>query len=70
MAQPATRRAPCTQCQRRRQRLRAHSPLLNTLCLPVTRWAFTALAIGALAADLASPALIAGAFAAAAWRYR
>ncbi|WP_210614486.1 hypothetical protein [Streptomyces scabiei] len=70
MAQPATRSASCTQCQRRRRRLRAHSPLLNTLCLPVTRWAFTALAIGALTADLATPALIAGALAYAAWRYR
>lgn len=70
MAQPATRRAPCTQCQRRRQRLRAHSPLLNTLCMPVTRWGFTLLAVVAVAAELTTPALIAGALAYAAWRYR
>lgn len=70
MAQPATRRAPCAQCRRRRQRLRAHSPLLNTLCLPVTRWAFTALTVVAVTADLAIPALIAGGLAFAAWRYR
>lgn len=59
----------CTQCQRRRQRLRAHSPLLNTLCLPVTRWAFTLLALAALYASLTTPALVAGAIAALAWRY-
>lgn len=70
MAQPATRRAPCIQCKRRRQRLRVHSPLLNTLCMPVTRWGFTALAIGALAANLTTPALIAGGLAFTAWRYR
>ena len=70
MAQPAAHRAPCTQCRRRRRRLRAHSPLLNTLCLPVTRWAFTALTVAALAADLVTPTLIAGALAFTAWRYR
>lgn len=70
MAQSATRRAPCTQCRRRRQRLRAHSPLLNTLCLPVTRWSFTALTVIAVAADLAIPALVVGALAFTAWRYR
>lgn len=70
MAQPATRRAPCTQCQRRRRRLRAHSPLLNTLCLPITRYAFTLLTIAALYASLTTPALIAGAIAFTAWRYR
>jgi hypothetical protein len=65
-----TRRPPCPQCKRRRQRLRAHSPLLNTLCLPVARWGFTLLAFAAFAADLATPALVASAFAATAWRYR
>lgn len=69
MTQHATRRAPCPQCKRRRQRLRAHSPLLNTLCLPVTRWAFTLLTIAALYASLTTPALVAGAIAALAWRY-
>ena len=69
MTQPATRRAPCPQCQRRRKRLRAHSPLLNTLCLPVTRWAFTLLALAALYTGLTAPALAAGAIAALAWRY-
>lgn len=59
----------CPQCRRRRQRLRAHSPLLNTLCLPVTRWAFTLLAIAALYTGLAIPALVTGAIAYAAWRY-
>jgi hypothetical protein len=61
---------PCAQCQRRRRRLRTHSPLLNTLCLPVTRWAFTLLTIAALHTGLTTPALIAGALAYAAWRYR
>jgi hypothetical protein len=60
----------CPQCQRRRQRLRAHSPLLNTLCLPVARWAFTLLAVAGFYANLVVPALIAGAIAFAAWRYR
>lgn len=70
MGQPATRRAPCPQCRRRRQRLRARSPLLNTLCLPITRWGFTALTLIALTANLTTPALIAGALAYTAWRYR
>lgn len=70
MAHTNTRRPPCPQCRRRRQRLRAHSPLLNTLCLPIARWGFTALAIGALAAHLTYAALAAGALAFAAWRYR
>jgi hypothetical protein len=70
MAQPATRRPPCLQCQRRRRRLRAHSPILNALCMPVARWGFTILAAGAFAAELTTPALIAGALAAVAWRYR
>lgn len=69
MTQPATRRTPCTQCRRRRQRLRAHSPLLNTLCLPITRWAFTLLTVVALYASLTGPALVAGGIAALAWRY-
>ncbi|MFJ4926867.1 hypothetical protein [Streptomyces sp. NPDC088736] len=64
------RRAPCPQCERRRQRLRARSPLLNTLCLPVTRWGFTALAIGAVYAEMTIPALLAGSAAVLAWRYR
>lgn len=70
MAPPATRQAACTQCRRRRRRLRAHSPLLNTLCLPVTRWAFTALTVAALYTGLTTPALFAGALAFTAWRYR
>ena len=65
-----TRRTPCGQCQRRRQRLRARSPLLNTLCSPVSRWAFTALAALAITAHLTTPALVATGIAAAAWRYR
>lgn len=65
-----TRHATCPQCRRRRQRLRAHSPLLNTLCLPITRWGFTLLAIVALYTGLTAPALVAGALAYAAWRYR
>lgn len=60
---------PCAQCQRRRRRLRAHSPLLNTLTTPITRWAFTLLAVAALTAGLALPALVAGGIAALAWRY-
>jgi hypothetical protein len=70
MAQTATRRAPCTQCRRRRQRLRAHTPLLNTLCMPVTRWGFTLLTVAALYSSLTTPALVAGAIAFTAWRYR
>lgn len=69
MTNPATRRIPCPQCQRRRQRLRAHSPLLNTLCQPVTRWAFTLCAIAGLYANLVIPALIAAALATIAWRH-
>jgi hypothetical protein len=38
--------------------------------MPVTRWGFTALTVVALAANLTAPALIAGALAYAAWRYR
>lgn len=64
------RRPPCPQCKRRRQRLRAHSPILNTLCLPVARWGFTILAVGAVYAEMTIPALIAGGAAALAWRYR
>lgn len=59
----------CPQCRRRRKRLRAHSPLLNTLCLPITRWGFTLLAVTALYASLTIPALVAGGIAALAWRY-
>lgn len=65
-----TRRAPCGQCKRRRQRLRAHSPLLNTLCSPVSRWSFTLLAVGGFYAQLTFPALFATGIAVAAWRYR
>ena len=65
-----TRRTTCGQCRRRRQRLRARSPLINTLCSPVSRWAFTALAVLAFAAHLTTPALVATGIAAAAWRYR
>jgi hypothetical protein len=66
----ATRQSPCPQCRRRRQRLRARSPLANTLCAPVSRWGFTLLAVAAFCADLATPALVAAGFAAIAWRYR
>jgi hypothetical protein len=66
----STRRPPCPQCRRRRQRLRARSPLANTLCAPVSRWAFTLLAVVALYAGLATPALAAGTVAVLAWRYR
>jgi len=69
MARTTTHRAPCPTCKRRRQRLRAKSPLLNTLCLPVTRWGFTLAAIAALYADLALAALFAGALAVIAWRH-
>jgi hypothetical protein len=66
----ATRRTPCPQCRRRRQRLRARSPLANTLCAPISRWGFTLLAVAALYAGLTAPALAAGGIAALAWRYR
>ena len=60
---------PCRACKRRRQRLRAHSPLLNTLCLPIPRWGFTLCAITALYAGLLYPALIAAGIATIAWRH-
>lgn len=69
MAHTQTRRPPCPACKRRRQRLRARSPLLNTLCLPIPRWGFTLAAIAALYAELAPAALFAGALAAIAWRH-
>lgn len=69
MSGNTTRSAPCPQCRRRRQRLRAHSPLLNTLTMPITRWAFTLLALAALYTGLTEPALVAGGIAALAWRY-
>lgn len=65
----ATRHAPCPACKRRRQRLRARSPLLNTLCLPVSRWGFTLAALAALYAGLTGAALLAGALAVVAWRH-
>lgn len=64
-----TRRPPCPQCKRRRQRLRARSPLLNTLCAPVSRWGFTLLAIAGFYAELTIPALIATVLAVVAWRH-
>lgn len=64
-----THRTPCPACKRRRQRLRARSPLLNTLCLPVSRWGFTLCAIAALYAGLTAPALIAAGLATIAWRH-
>lgn len=64
-----THRPPCPTCKRRRQRLRAHSPILNTLCAPVSRWGFTALAVGGFYAGLTIPALIAAALATFAWRH-
>lgn len=70
MTHTTVRRPPCSQCHRRRQRLRARSPILNTLCAPVSRWGFTALAVAAMYADLSGAALIAATFAAVAWRYR
>jgi hypothetical protein len=63
------RRPPCPQCARRRRRLRAHSPFLNALCMPVSRWGFTLCAIAALYAGLTAYAVFAGAVATAAWRY-
>lgn len=66
----ATATRPCSQCRRRRQRLRARSPLANTLCAPVSRWGFTLLAVAAFYAELTAPALVAAGFAAIAWRYR
>lgn len=69
MARTTTHRAPCPACKRRRQRLRAKSPLLNTLCLPIPRWGFTLATIGALYASLTPAALFAGALAVIAWRH-
>ncbi|MGY6019568.1 hypothetical protein [Streptomyces spinosirectus] len=70
MARTTTiRHQPCRQCKRRRQRLRAHSPILNTLCAPVSRWGFTVLAVAALYANLGTATLITGTIAAAAWLY-
>lgn len=65
-----TRRTPHPTCRHRRRRLRARSPLLNTLCSPVARYGFTLLAIAGLYAGPITPTLIATAFAATAWRYR
>lgn len=65
-----TRRAPCGQCKRRRQRLRARSPFINALCSPVSRWTFTLLAIAGFHEHLTTPALVATGIAALAWRYR
>jgi len=62
-------RTPCPACKRRRQRLRARSPILNTLCAPVSRWGFTALAIGGFYANLLIPALLATGLATIAWRH-
>ena len=70
MQNTTTRRTPCQQCKRRRQRLRAHSPILNTLCAPITRYGFTLLTIAGFYANLTLAALAAGAFATVAWRYR
>ncbi|WP_030344810.1 hypothetical protein [Streptomyces sp. NRRL S-1022] len=64
------RRAPCPQCRRRRHRIRAHSPLVNTLCSPVARYGFTLCTIAGLYAQLTAPTLIAAGLAALAWRYR
>lgn len=64
-----THRPPCPQCKRRRQRLRARSPLLNTLCSPVARWGFTLLAIAGIYTGLTLPALIAAGLATIAWRH-
>ncbi|WP_435279307.1 hypothetical protein [Streptomyces sp. 1222.5] len=64
------RRAACPTCRRRRQRLRARSPLLNALCLPIARYGFTLLAVAGLYAQLTTPTLIAAGLAAIAWRYR
>jgi hypothetical protein len=64
-----TPRTPCPTCRRRRQRLRARSPILNTLCLPVSRWGFTLCAITGLYTNLIYPALIAAGLAVVAWRH-
>jgi hypothetical protein len=69
MAQTTTRRPPCPQCKRRRQRLRARSPLLNTLCSPVARWGFTLLAFAGFYAHIQYAALIATGLAVVAWRH-
>lgn len=63
------RRPPCPQCKRRRQRLRARSPLLNSLCTPISRWGFTLLAVAGLYAGLTLPTLIAATVATIAWRH-
>jgi hypothetical protein len=65
----SSHRTPCLASKRRRQRLRARSPLLNTLCLPVSRWGFTLAALAALYAGLTVPALFAGTLAVVAWRH-
>lgn len=64
-----THRTACPACKRRRQRLRARSPILNTLCLPISRWGFTLLAIAGFYAGMAAPALIAAGLATIAWRH-
>lgn len=69
MAHITHHRPPCPTCKRRRQRLRARSPLLNTLCMPISRWGFTLCAIAAFYANLIYPALIAAALATIAWRH-
>lgn len=70
MTQHATvRQQSCRQCKRRRQRLRARSPLLNTLCAPVSRWGFTVLAVAGFYVGFTTAALIATALAVVAWRH-
>lgn len=59
---PARRRRAC-RCPRGR------SPIADTAHSPLARWGFTALALGALAADMAWPFLAAGALAVWTWRH-
>jgi DNA-binding transcriptional regulator YbjK len=61
--QPARRRRTC-RCPRRR------SPIVDTAHSPLARWGLTAVALLALAADMAWPFVIIGALAAWTWRHR
>lgn len=60
---PARRHRKC-RCPRGR------SPLVDTAHLPLTRWGFTALALLALAAQMAWPLVVATGLAVWSWRHR
>ncbi|GAA3852251.1 hypothetical protein GCM10023084_03070 [Streptomyces lacrimifluminis] len=60
---PARRRRIC-RCPRGR------SPIVDTAHSPLARWGFTALALLALAADMAWPFILVGALAVWTWRHR